>query len=296
MNYIKKIKSVGVPIVILLTIIFFSKTFFQYFHQVQNNIIVISPINIVVSFCFFVGYLLFRALSWKSLVYFLGSTIDKRTSLSVWFFSEATRYIPGNIWSFASRAYLAQKEKVSRNASFLVLPIEIATVIAVTSLFSSFAILTNLEKLPLSLTFFIVLAGSLLVLLILFLLQKQVKKIIAKFFEQELNLVGLFSAFFLQCLSWAFYAAGTLVLINNLGTSQHILLLFSSAILAWLLGYLSVITPMGLGVRETVFVLLVGPLVGPANAILIAIFSRILLIFAELSILGFLVISKKRAS
>lgn len=282
------LKTAGAILVILLTAIFFTKTLVEYSEQVRDNFLLTSPLKVLASFLLFVGYLTLRALSWRALVHFLGESINKTSSLSVWFFSEATRYIPGNIWSFASRVYLARLKNISPNASLLVLPLEVATVTTVTALLSSYAIMMNLERLPINFTFYTALIASPIALLGILLLQKPIKRLLRRLFRQDLNLKALLASLVLQIFSWSLYSIGAIVLISNLGQVENLYLLFSSILLAWLVGYLSFVTPMGLGVRESAFVLLTGGQIGIVQAIIIAVLSRVILIIAEFTILAFL--------
>lgn len=225
-------------------------------------------------------------------MYFLGESINKTNSLDIWFFSEATRYIPGNIWSFASRVYLSRNKRLSQKTSFLVVPLEIVIVIIATTLLSSYAIIKNLEKLPANLTIFVLTILVFALVLGLFLLQKNIKAIFTKLFVQELGRGAIAIALVLQIVSWSFYSAGTIVLITNF-SMVALPLLFSATLLAWLIGYLSIVTPMGLGVRESAFILLVGSQIGTVQALLAAVLARIVLIVAELANLAFWTSIKK---
>lgn len=62
----------------------------------------------------------------------------------------------------------------------------------------------------------------------------------------------------------------------------NIWLLCASYSLAWVLGYLAMITPGGLGVREAGFVLLASPLADPSSLTFLAIFIRLWQITIEL--------------
>lgn len=288
---VKEVRLVGLLIVILITTFFFAQTFAYYYQQIGVALSAISPLEVIASFLFFVGYLCLRALSWRSLIHFLGGSINKLNSLSVWFFSEATRYIPGNIWSFLSRAYLARQKRVSKNTSLFVLPVEVLTVITITTALSMYAIIKNLEKLPVSFVFYTSLVLPPLTLLGIVILQKTIRRTLSRLINLDLNPTEIIKAIILQFASWSLYGLGTIVLIDM--KVENLPLLFSSALLAWLVGYLSLVTPMGLGVRESAFVILTGGTIGTAQAFVVAVVSRIILIVAELAILGYLAIRNK---
>lgn len=289
------VKTILVILVILITVVFLTKTLLEYYEQAKHAISSISPIKIIAAFLLFLGHFYMRVFSWRSIVSFLGANISKQDSLLVWFFSEATRYIPGNIWSFASRAYLAQQKGVLTTISILILPIEIIVVVITTSVLSSYAIIKTIEKLPVDLTFYIGILISLITLIVVFLLYKRIKKILRKLFNLTLNPEKFLTILLFQILSWSFYGIGVVVLVNDL-PNLNLFLLLSSALLAWLIGYLSIITPMGLGVREGAFVLLTGQQIGIGQAVVVAVLSRTILIIAELTNLAFWAYFSRRKS
>src|SRR3989344_927439 len=288
---LNRVKTIASIVILLATSIFLTKTLINYYGQIQNIIYSISPIRVIISLCFFICYLYLRALSWGHLIHFLGTSINRTNSLSAWFLSEATRYIPGSVWSFVTRSYLAQQKNISRNISILISPVESIIVITATTILSLYAIFNSLKGFEINTTFYILVILSLVLTFGLLLLHKPLTKIIKKLATQTLAPKALATALIYQFLAWSFYALGYIYLIDI--TNIDFFLFFSSALLAWLIGYLSIITPMGLGVRESAFVLLTGPQIGTTEAALIAILARVILIIAELSNLVFW-ISKRR--
>ena len=289
-----QIKTVTTIIVLIITTIFLSKTLLDYYDQTQHIIYSISPVRVFLSLLFFLGYLYCRALSWKSLIHFLGAPLNKTNSLSIWFFSEATRYIPGNVWSFVSRSYLAQQKKVSRSISILISPFEAIIIITTTAVLSSYSIIKNLKLFYTNSVFDIILIASLLTILLILILHKPVYKVLRRLTGKILFPKQIITALIFQFLSWSFYSIGYLVLITEITKINDPVLLLSSALLAWLIGYLSIIIPMGLGIREGVFVLLAGPQIGVPQAVLVAVLARIILICSELLNLFFWVSVRKK--
>lgn len=276
------VKTITTILILIITTIFLTKTLLSYYDQIQHIIYSISPLRILLSLFFFLAYLYFRALSWKSLIHFLGGSLNKTNSLYIWFFSEATRYIPGNVWSFVSRSYLAQQKKVSRSISILVLPLEAVIVITTTSILSLYSITENLNRFYTSSIFDIVLILSLLITLVLLVLHKPISRILNKLVNERLFPKQIITTLIFQFLSWSLYSIGYLILITDFTNIHDPTLLFSSTLLAWLIGYLSIVTPMGLGIRESAFVLLTGPQIGIPQAALIAVLARIIFICSEL--------------
>ena len=288
----RAVKNVLSAAVILVTFVFIAKTLNSYYGQLQEALFSFSPLRIGVAVCLFIGYLYMRALSWRFLVLSLGASIDKVNGLSIWFFSEATRFIPGNVWSFASRVYLSRQKNLPKDIAILAVPVEIAVVAITATLFSLFAVYKNVEKLPINLAFLVFIGGMVVGLLGLYFLKNLVKRFLSKLIAQNVNPRVLLVVFLFQIVAWTLYGLGTITLIDNLNTG-NVPLLFSSSLLAWLVGYLSFITPMGLGVREGAFIVLTGQQMGVPQAAFIALLSRAVLIVAELVNLIFWVVAKK---
>ncbi len=293
MKQFKNIRTFATVLVTVAAIIFLAKTFLNYQAQAQSIILSTPPIKLIAAFFLFLGHLYLRALSWRSLVAFLGTSVNKKNSLTIWFFSEATRYIPvGKVWSFASRAYLARQSSVPQKTALLILPVEVIIVTATATILSSYAIVKTLERLPVNFTFYLILISSLLITLVLLLLQKIIFKFLKKMLLKKLITKALITALFFQFLSWFFYSVGYMVLID-FSNIQNIALLFSSALLAWLIGYLTLVTPMGLGVRESTFILLTGTQIGMSQAAVVAILARVILIVTELLNLLFWIAARR---
>lgn len=56
------------------------------------------------------GALLFVSSRWGMTLRALGTSISWRTSVRIWFLSQAGRYLPGGVWNYVGRFYLSQGE------------------------------------------------------------------------------------------------------------------------------------------------------------------------------------------
>lgn len=287
-----KIKAVTAILVITITTFFLVKASLHNYQQIQDNLSQISFLKLILSSVLFLGYLYLRATSWRFIALSLGASVSRKDSFSIWFFSEATRYIPGNVWSFISRAYLARQKLFSWNSSILISPMEIAIMLITTTLLSSYAIINTLEKFSINSVIYILLIITFLALLGFAILRKKINMILGKFSSQKLNLKYLSISIVIHLTAWSLYSLGTVILISNFYTANF-LLLFSSSVLSWLIGYLSIITPMGIGVRESAFVYLTGQHIGVTEAIFVAVLHRLVLIITELLNLLFLIALKR---
>lgn len=89
-------------------------------------------------------------------------------------------------------------------------------------------------------------------------------------------------------LLWAFLGIAFFLFIKSLtlvSTSQLPVVTGTYAV-AWSIGFLSIITPSGLGVREGILSLLLTSVLPPATAMLVALLSRLWTLGAELLLGG----------
>lgn len=214
-----------------------------------------------------------------------GHNVSFRKSLYRWEFSELKRFVPGNVWSFLSRAALFEDLGVPKTITAKGLVYEIELVILGSAILS-------ILSLPLIASYFglnLMFTSSIYILIIMagvaFLLFQnklpigKLKTIIPELtFSKNLQFLLFYIA---ACF---FFGAGTFlsaVSIIDLSFSNlfQYVGFFSFSLLV---GYLSVITPSGLGVREAVITFGLAKLILLPQAALIAIFSRIALIISEL--------------
>ena len=89
-------------------------------------------------------------------------------------------------------------------------------------------------------------------------------------------------------LLWAFLGIAFFLFIKSLYpvSTSHILVVTGTYAVAWSIGFLSIITPSGLGVREGILSLLLISVLPPATATLVALLSRLWTLSAELAVTG----------
>ncbi len=279
----QNLKKVLFPFVLILSAFFIIKLVVDNYEQVVISFFNISPINIFLSGLFYLLYFYMRALSWIFLIKSLDRSFSKVKGFEIWFLTEAIRYIPGNIWSFASRSYLTIGESIPKIKVLLSVGVEIALLIIV-SLFLSLPVLLNfLFENSIFLLIFLVL----LLLLVLYKFKKKASILFQKIFS-KMFLLSIVTQF----LAWIFFGFGTISLISSQGVDYP--MVFSSSILAWLLGYLSFITPMGLGIREASMILLLGKYISLGEATTVALVSRFILIIVEVVNLCFWLYKRKK--
>ncbi|MBI4092295.1 MAG: UPF0104 family protein [Candidatus Kerfeldbacteria bacterium] len=237
-------------------------------------------------------YFAWQIIGWREILRSLGVASHFWTAAKVWMNGEIIRYVPGNLWSFLGR--MAQAEKLATSKTVIGASMAMEALVMVMSATALAAILL------ISYPRYMFLGRSYLLLLIAFLavvlstntVAKKFVHLIFRIFRrgQEFPLVrGLTVAFGAKTAAWIMFAVFQIFIMRGLGLAVNGMnwLIFSGIFIAsWLLGYLSFITPSGLGVREALLTWFFAPYLGTGQAILVAVVSRLALTLIELATLG----------
>ena len=235
-----------------------------------------NPFLLIIGILLLLTYFFIRGALWRELLREKGNKFDLIKTIYLWELTEIKRYTPGNIWSFLSRAEVFSKNNVSKRDVASSLLNEVILIILGALTFSFFYISHKLND-P-NITKFLLIA-NILAIAVYSLNKKFNIKLIPKLrFYENLKLYSLsFLTFFVFGLATYFTAASIVYL-----DPKNVLILSSLFSFSLLIGYLSVLTPMGLGVREAVVTFGLLKYTSLGNAGLIAIFSRIIFIISEL--------------
>ncbi|HEY7350275.1 MAG TPA: lysylphosphatidylglycerol synthase transmembrane domain-containing protein [Ktedonobacterales bacterium] len=267
----------------------------------------VSAPLLALAFVGFVAQTLSYPLIWRSVLRRLGQPLSLPKSVRIYLASEFVRYIPGNVWHVLTRIFWAEREGIPKSIGFISITVELVTklaggalVFAVTLLFwphidalgqvfsGGTALIVGLAAIP-------VLLALLQPRLLGWCLNRALKLMRKPAITLPMRYRDVLVVTFWWCASWviggvAFY----LLLLGIAGTGatgavSPVLLTLALCIgiyaLGWDIGFLSFITPSGLGFREAAIILLLGlAAVTPtiALATVIAFLSRILATLAEL--------------
>src|SRR3990167_6918865 len=223
---------------------------------------------------FLILFFLFRSQVWKELLKNDGYIIGTAESTFLLANAEIKRYIPGSILSFIARI---------RNFGALKIP---NGIIVKLILYESalFAITSVLVSIPAAFYFFpgfpIIIFIILITIIIIIsgvTLRKRVDPL--RFFE---------TPFILMIIAWVFYGLGNyLVSVSIIYIDPSKILQVSSLfVLSWLTGYMVLVVPMGLGVRESVTTLGLSSLMPISIAASVALITRIILVISEVLFLA----------
>lgn len=249
---------------------------------------------------------LINASSWHFVNLALGSNLEYKKNLKIWLYSNLGRILPGVIWQYTGRLYLSSSVGVPKSLTITALIIEAifnlsAGVIIVFSilLFTNFTLYNN--------TLLIVTLFLCVLLPCIFLLNNhqfmsRIMVIFSKLFKVKNIEVKYLSIKWIPILlssyTLQFIFGGSVLfflcrMIVDLPISAYPVFIgiFASS---WLLGYISIFSPSGLGVQEISLAGLLSIYMPFSIGVLVAITFRVLLVISELITITFLQLFKLR--
>jgi len=283
-----KNKGYYIKIMIVAAILFFFIRYIyknwslvsQYQWQFRYELLTVSILLVIFNFVFLIQI-------WRKLLSGLGYTLGFKKAFKIWFYSSMGKYVPGKVWSIMGMVYLCEKEGIPKSATFtsaiLNQAFNIVGGLILVVLLSGKRLFGHLPTpfyLVLGLILLIILHPSWIEKLLNFflkILKKEQLKINLSFRH---NLA--FTLFFM--LSWCVYGVAFNIFIRSLTPYSWNLAPFigSTFVFSYIVGFLSVFVPGGLGVREGLLVIYLSNYFPLPVATLIALLSRLWMTTAEI--------------
>ena len=209
--------------------------------------------------------------------------------LRIWFLSNLARYIPGKIWQFVGAVQLGRRAGIAPAVlltSLLILTGITLVSAAIVSLLALPAVLAEAGPAPVA----ILLAGAASGLLVVHpaALNFVLRRVPDRFHPGGLLWTGSWldgiGLLVLFILAWVIFGLAFALFVDALiGIPlTAVPALIAANALAFLVGYLVLVTPGGLGAREAALALLLGPLGSLGLAAVLAVAFRLWLIVGEL--------------
>jgi uncharacterized membrane protein YbhN (UPF0104 family) len=264
---------------------------------------------LVAAFLLFATQELSFALIWRAILRRLGSRLDIVSAERIYLGAEFVRYIPGNVWHVITRVLWAEQRGVPKATGFASMVVELATKIASAALVFAATLLLWPDaqvlagRIPRDVLVGVGVLGIPLLLVGLHprlltaalnggmrLLKREPVRFTLSYLDLLL-VVAYWSA------SWLVVGAGFYLLVLAIAPSTPSLagLLLAAGIYAvgWDIGFLSFVTPSGLGFREIALALLLAlsgllpaAAVAAGLATVVALLARLLSTGAEVACIG----------
>lgn len=299
MNAKKIIKKVLPWLVYLLVAIFIFVTLRDNYEEVKQYRIA-RPGFLVLAVILFSMQFAANSFVWARLMEYVGESVSVWNSIQVYVSSFIVRYIPGNVWAIAARAAMNREYGVKITSSIWGWMIENVSYLLVGLCFGVLA-LVGFNEIPGE--FILIVAVSIPACAVFLfrytILEKLVRKIIKSRFPQVSSseigkfdislqkravLLGMF------VFSWVLFSLQFIFVTYSVAENASGNVIFLSGVnaLAWSVGYISLITPSGTGVRESVMILALTAFgaVGDVDAIAIALLARLTAVAGEVLLFG----------
>jgi len=280
----KKWQKIGQIVIYLLVIFFIIRIFFTYWPTIELSLIHINFSYIILSIlCFFTSFLLLN-LVWYQIIKPLGK-ISLIESLFIYYKSQIIRYIPGNIWGYGARVYFLKKVGFESTQIIPGLIYE-SLLLCFSSIFTYFIFRYFLAA-PFYLDVSLAIIG---IFILLVLINHKIFFLFLKIFRRgdityyiSIKKTVIYSLqYFFYWLSCGFGLYFLILTFSPLPISKiwAVIMIYAAA---WVIGYLSLITPSGLGVRELSLIFLLPKIIVQSLAGLLAVFSRLISMIGELA-------------
>jgi uncharacterized membrane protein YbhN (UPF0104 family) len=212
-----------------------------------------------------------------------------RAGARIWFLANLARYVPGNVWSFVGAVELARREGVARSRTLAVMALTQVLSVGVALLAGLPVLLAERARLGrpalLGAVAVVVVAAGAAVFRrqLLGLARRRLPGLDPGALVPAPGTVALLT------VGYAAYWAVTGLAFAALVASAYRLapgdvpLVVAAYAAAYAVGFLSLLTPAGLGVREGVLVVALAPVLPAGPALVVALVSRVWTMLAELA-------------
>lgn len=277
----------------IILIIFFTYVaiiFYKNWNYITSYEWQFHPVDLILVIIFLIPIYFINVLAWHYILLSLNQNINYKDNLRIWTFSNLARFIPGSVFQYPSRVLFLQKynipKKVSVVALFLEFALNIGVGIFVIALFSLFTRPSNNLDYAIQMSSLIVLLGIFCWLILLNNLSKQIIKLLNRFGIDlpQISIKYLVYACILFFILFILGGISLLFVTRNITPVElnSIFEFIKIYALSWLIGYLVVLAPGGLGVQEITMSTLLGKIIPVPVALIIVIVFRIVLYISEL--------------
>jgi len=226
---------------------------------------------------------------WRYVLARLGGSLRYWQAARVWFLSNVSRYIPGSIWQYYSMVEMAAEHGVSRvttlASTVLHQVISIAAGVTMSALYFGWAG-EGVWFARLRPFLYAVPAG--LLLLQPRLLERSLNWLLGRFRRPPIQVTltwgQICGVLAFHMFTWVVIGLSFAALVRALTPVTWALVPRLVAIFAasYVIGFLSILTPSGLGVRESIMTLLLAAVLPSGVAAVVAVVSRLWMVVAEL--------------
>ena len=228
--------------------------------------------------------------AWRAMLLAWGQRLDPWTAARIWTVSSLGKYLPGKVWAVAGMAVMAQQAGVAPGAAMgsavILQALAVGAGAAVAGVCGVGALRQAHPEIVIVLVLLVGASAAGIALLFWPPVVRRLLRLAApEAATAETGPAGPAIAFGVMAnlAAWIGYGAAFWCLARGLLPETRLTLSQAVAVFtaSYLAGFLALFAPGGLGVRESVFILMLQGPVGPAAAAALALASRVLLTITE---------------
>jgi uncharacterized membrane protein YbhN (UPF0104 family) len=284
-----RLRSLAVVAILAVVFFFLGRSLLRNWRQIPFEQLEFNCRYLVLSAACVSAYFLCCALGWQRSLSVYGCKLKLVHSLEIIATSQLGKYVPGKVWFALSRMYLARLLGVPERVSLVSMILETVFLLMTGGMIAVLAAGTPwIESLParVLLAILVVLVGFVVIHPRVFgrgvcFLMRRLKK---ESVEMKLTYGGMLTLLVVYCMCWLFSGLGFFLLVRSffdLRAGDWFLFVGVFAA-AWIVGFLSVVTPSGLGIREAVMTFLLSFSMPLSMAIVVSLVARVWATLAEL--------------
>ncbi|MCD0451185.1 flippase-like domain-containing protein [Actinocorallia sp. API 0066] len=221
-------------------------------------------------------------LGWRALLTGCGAPLPVRATTRIMFLGQLGKYVPGSVWALVGQVELARGYGVARTASGAATLLAMATTVATGCLTAAALLpLTSADAVRTywwALTLTPVLLGCLHPRIVTWALNLVLRAARRPLLDKPVPTRTMGAAVSWTLLGWACFSVHLWLLLPS-GSPA---LAGGAYALAYVIGFLVIFAPGGLGAREAALVLALAPVTGQAESLVVALASRAVLTAADL--------------
>ena len=268
---------------------FLLRTMWTHRDEMKDSFSHLTWISLVGSLFFALMSMSYLGSMWGRLLLRRGYKVPRPQLVSWYYTGQLGKYVPGGIWAVVGRAEMAVRGGIPRADAYSITGLSMFTTYSAAALCAALGSLLAWEK-P-------VIGAALLLALLLGAavyastpLRKHLLHLLRKVTSGTNELTSpkeMIALTIVQVPAWIMISLSTSITAHAFGANVGILHMLFVSSLSWLIGFLVIGAPGGLGVRESVFTALLSASIGTSTALSLAIASR--MIFVSVDFLGALI-------
>ena len=226
---------------------------------------------------------------WGRLLLRRGYKVPRAQLVSWYYTGQLGKYVPGGVWAVVGRAEMAVRGGVPRADAYSVTGLSMFTTYSAAALCAALGSLLSWERPIIGAALLLALLFGLSVYAIAPLRQRLVG-LLRKITSGTNELTApkdMLALTIVQVPAWIMISLSTTITAHAFGAEVGVLHMFFVSSLSWLIGFLVIGAPGGLGVRESIFTGLLSASIGTSTALSLAVASR--MIFVSVDFLGALI-------